>query len=78
MSSCITPSLFLGPPEAASFLTDLYPVTTVDGAVAVIEDGRRALLPEDAWDAAAEVLARLGLPPDQVAERLRFAKTGKL
>lgn len=78
MSGCVTPTLFLGPPGAASFLTNLRPVTTVEEAVEVIESGKRALLPEDAWEDAAEVLRRLGLTQSQIEERIRFAKTGRL
>jgi len=59
-SIAITPSLFLGPPEQAVLLSDLLVVTTADEALHWIKEGGSARLPSNAWDAAREVLQRLG------------------
>lgn len=77
MSACITPTLFLGPEEDRIWLTNVIPVKTVEGAVAVIKDGNSALLPDGCWAEAEEVLRRLGLDEDGIADRIHFAQTGR-
>lgn len=74
-SACLTPTLFIGDPGDAVYLTNVTPVVTVDEAVAVIQAKGRALLPLDAWDDAAEVMRRLGIEEPWIENRLRFAKT---
>lgn len=69
----ITPTLLLGPPEAAEGRHKLIPVETADDAFQAICNGLSALLPPDAWDAAAETLRRLGADEEWIAGRLQHA-----
>lgn len=59
-SVTVTPTMFLGPAEAAASREHLIPVTTARDAVTVIKSGHRALLPAGAWDEAAAVLRIFG------------------
>ena len=73
MAHWLTPTLLLGRPPEASHVA----VETVSEALAVIESGRTALLPEGAWDTAKAVLEGLGLDEDTVADRLHYGQTGQ-
>ena len=69
----VTPTLFLGePPE----LSRTARVSTLPEAVAVIEAGGVAVLPEGAWDLAEQVLGTF-TSPDHLRAQMHFAKTGR-
>lgn len=78
MSAAVTPTLFLGEPEEKVWLNDLVPVNTAKEAVAVICRGGSALLPEEDWDTARQVLRELGCTEQWIENRFDFAKTGRL
>ncbi len=67
----VTPTLFIGEPPPGD---DVREVTTVDEAVAVIEAGLVAVLPEGAWEEAEQVLTRVA--NEKIARlRVRIART---
>jgi hypothetical protein len=72
----ITPSLYLGESAGAEHLAGVYEASDVAEAMLVICSGGTALLPPARWDLAVGVLLELGLNEDEVAERIRLAKTG--
>lgn len=73
MAVTITPTLFLGPPEAAYGRERMVPVETAEDAFQAIQNGLKALLPPQSWAAAADVLARLGADPAWISSRLQLA-----
>lgn len=73
-SHLVTPSLVLGDPPAVS---RAVLVTGVEEALSVIKARGMAVLPHDSWDAAREVLERLGLSEEMIEDRLPFARTGR-
>ena len=56
----ITPTMFMGRPEAAEIWLDMIPVDNASDALTVVMCGHKALLPPGAWDVAADVLRRFG------------------
>src|SRR5436190_363170 len=73
---CITPTLFLGPPEARVWLRDLHVTGTAEEALKIILGGGSALLPVGAWDTAREVMRALGCSEEWIENRFHFARTG--
>lgn len=69
----ITPTLLLGPPEAAYGRDKMVPVETAEDAFQAISNGLSALLPAGGWEMAAETLDRLGVEQDWISRLLRVA-----
>lgn len=75
VSHLVTPTLVVG---ASPRVSGAVEVSTVEEAVRVIEARGVAVLPEDAWQTAREVLERLGLSDEMIKDRLHFAQTGRI
>lgn len=69
----ITPTLFLGPPEAAEGRERMIPVRTADEALTAIRSGHQALLPADGWNDAAAVLRYFGADDEYIGYRLKMS-----
>jgi hypothetical protein len=67
----VTPTLYLGPPPPD--WPRVIAVASAEEAVAAIEAGQRAFLPERDFASAKKVLAHFGLNDAQIGERMRMS-----
>jgi len=73
----ITPTLYMGPPEAAGARSGLIPVDNAPDAYTAILSGHSALLAPGSWELAAEVLRMLDVgDEDWIAFKLDEAGRG--
>lgn len=72
----ITPTLLVG--KVPVGIVRAERAQDADRAIALIEAGKTAVLPNDAWSVAADVLQRLGMSHEDIHDRISFAKTGQL
>lgn len=70
----ITPTLMLGKLPRGIYRAKA--VGSPQEALAAVQGGYTAVLPEGAWEAATRVLLDLGLSRHQAEDRIRFARTG--
>lgn len=70
----VTPLLFVG----ASPSPRAVPVQTAQEAVALVEQGKMALLPEGAWEEARKAVEMMSGSEQRAAISVRMAKVGFL
>lgn len=72
----ITPTLLIG--RVPDGIARAVSVDGPQAALEAIEAGKTAVLPVDAWDDAEKVLGRLGMSPEEITDKIAFARTGEV
>lgn len=72
----VTPGLLLG--TAPPAMDNCTETSEAEHAVEIIRGGQIAVLPIDGWQTARHVLTVLGLPSDEIEDRIQFAMTARV